>query len=112
LALLIIGWLAPAIFLGGAAVLATQAARQGSFGALLATLLWSSLLFGGDAMLRRWPWLWPVHLFLQPDQVSPFIYAANRAALMAAGIAFMAAAPLLLRDEDRALGLARRSPGQ
>ncbi|MEP7357878.1 MAG: hypothetical protein ABI847_11595 [Anaerolineales bacterium] len=111
LGLMLMRWLAPAMFLGGAAVLATQATRQGSFGALLATLLWSSMLFGGDAMLARWPWLWPAHLFLQPQNASSALYAANRAGLLLMGVALMAAAPLLLRDEARALGLAGKSRG-
>ncbi len=105
----ILGWLAPAAFLGGVAVLATQVTRQGVFGALLATLLWASMLFGGDALLARWPWLWPLHLFLQPGQAPLAIYATNRAGLIATGLALMALALRLLRDEERALGISRRS---
>ncbi len=111
LALMTVRWLAPATFLGGVAVLATHVTRQGVFGALLATLLWAGMLFGGDALLSRWPWLWPVHLFLQPDMASPLTYAANRAGLILMGVGLLALTPLLLRDEERALGLARRSGG-
>lgn len=109
LALVMARWLASAAFLGGVAVLAAQVTRQGVFGALLTTLLWVSMLFGGDALLSRWPWLWPMHLFLQPGTTAPALYAANRAGLLAAGLVIATLAPRLLADEERALGISRPS---
>jgi hypothetical protein len=44
------------------------------------------MLFGGDALLIRWPWLWPVHLFLQPGTVHPLLYATNLAGLLLTGV--------------------------
>ncbi|MCC6192587.1 MAG: hypothetical protein IT318_26475 [Anaerolineales bacterium] len=107
LAQVIARWLAPSAFLGGVAILAAQVTRQGVFGALLATLLWASMLFGGDALLSRWPSLWPLHLFLQPGATAPALYAANRASLLAAGLGMVALAPRLLADEERALDISR-----
>ncbi len=111
LALAIVRWIAPGALLAAVAVLTTQSSRQGVFGALLATLLWASMLFGGDVLLARWPFLWPLHLFLQPEAASPALYAANRASLVLIGLVLLALAAHLLRNEERVLGLPRSSRG-
>ena len=66
-------WFAPCLCLSGVALFTTQLTRQGSFGALLETLMWGGMLFGGDGLLRRWPLLWPLHVFLQPHRVGPIV---------------------------------------
>lgn len=102
--LALIRWLAAGIFLGGVAVLTTQLARQTAFGALLTTLIWASSLYGGDALMKAWPWIWPAHIYLQPENVSSSIYLLNRGILFLVGLALMALAALLLRDDERSLG--------
>lgn len=98
-------WLAPSICLSGVALAATQLTRQGAFGALMVMMLWGGMAVGGDAMLARWPDLWPLHLFLRPDRVSPSMYAYNRAILILIGLGVMAAAIWLVRNEERMLGI-------
>ena len=92
-------------WLGGVAVFTTLLTRQGVLGALLVTVLWGGTLFGGDALLARWPFLWPVHVYLQPMAVSPTVYALNRVVLTLAGSALAVLGSRLTRDEERMLGV-------
>lgn len=108
--LIVPGWLAPSVCLGGVALLATQLIRQGAIGALLTMMLWGGMTVGGDAMLARWPTLWPLHLFLQPEQTSPAVYALNRAALILLGLVLIALAARLTRNEEHMLGIRSASP--
>jgi hypothetical protein len=94
-------WFAPSLCLSGVALFTTQLTRQGSFGALLATLMWGGMLFGGDGLLRRWPSLWPLHVFLQPDRVDLIVYMLNRTALITIGAFLVVLALYLSRDEER-----------
>jgi hypothetical protein len=64
-------------------------------------LMWGSMLFGGDWLLRCWPFLWPLHVFLQPHRVSPIVYTLNRATLVLIGVVLVALALYLSRDEER-----------
>jgi hypothetical protein len=98
-------WLAPGLFIGGAAFFTAQVTRQGAFGALRATLLWGGMLFGGDAMLARFPYLWPLHLYIQPDSVTPAVYGLNRATLIAGGLLLIVLGAYLAHDEERMLGM-------
>lgn len=104
LALALVRWLAAGIALAGVAVFTTQVTRQGTFGTLLATLLWAGSLYGGDGILKRWPWFWPFHIFLQPEKFGLGIYLLNRLALAGIGLGLFLLAMKLLGDEDRLLG--------
>jgi hypothetical protein len=104
LGLALIRWLAAGVILGGLAVFTTQLTRQSAFGALMATFLWASSIYGGDALLRRWPWAWPAHIYLQPENVSLPVYILNRFILVLVGLALMFLAGVLLRDDERTLG--------
>lgn len=100
-------WLAPGAWIGGVALFTTLLTRHGIYGALLVTLLWGALLFGGDSLLIVWPFLWPVHMYLQPDGVPFDFYAFNRITLTAGGLALTILAAYLTRDEERLLGMRR-----
>ena len=100
----IMRWLSASIVLGGVAIFTTQLTRQAAFGALLTTLLWASSLYGGDALVLRWPWAWPAHIYLQPENVSLLIYSFNRLSLFLVGLSMMFLAGVLLRDDERSLG--------
>jgi hypothetical protein len=100
-------WLVPCAWFGGVAVAVALVTRQGVFGALLATLLWGGTLLGGDTLLERWPWLWPLHAYLQPGDASRHVYALNRLLLVLAGLFLVALAARLTRDEEHMLGVAR-----
>lgn len=98
-------WLTPCAWFGGVALFTTQLTRQGVFGALLVMLLWGGTFFGGDALLTRWPFLWPLHAYLQPEAVAPNTYVLNRSGLILAGFILTALAARLTRDEERMLGV-------
>jgi len=98
-------WLVPCAWFGGVAVAVALVTRQGVLGALLATLLWGGTLLGGDGLLDRYPFLWPLHAYLQPEHVSDGMYALNRAALMLAGVLLVSLAACLTRDEEHMLGV-------
>lgn len=104
----IIRWLAPLLFLSGIALYGTQITRQGMYGMLLAALMWGGMLFGGDPLLQRWPILWPVHVYLQPEVFSFNLYLWNRAFLLLSGVALIILAAYLILDEERLLGLKGR----
>ena len=98
-------WLAAGVLFGGVALLAAQLTRQGVFGALLATFLWLGDAYGGEGLLKTWPELWPLHIYLQPQDVSPAVYLLNRLCLLAIGSALILATLLLLSQEERILGI-------
>ena len=98
-------WLVPCAWFGGVAVAVALVTRQGIFGALLATLLWGGTLLGGDGLLDRCPFLWPLHAYLRPEDVSDKLYALNRAALMLTGVGLVSLAACLTRDEEHMLGV-------
>ena len=104
LALALVRWLAAGIVLGGVAVFTTQVTRQGVFGTLLATLLWAASLYGGDGILKKWSWFWPVHVYLQPEKFGLAIYLLNRLALVGIGVSLFLLALKFLGDEDRLMG--------
>ena len=104
LALALVRWLAAGIVLGGVAVFTTQVTRQGIFGILLATLLWAASLYGGDGILKKWPWFWPFHVYLQPEKFGLGIYLLNRLALVGIGVSIFLLALKFLGDEDRLMG--------
>jgi hypothetical protein len=101
--LALLRWVAPSIFLIGVAAFGTLMLRQGAYGTLLATLMWGGMLFGGDPLLTRFPFLWPLHVYLQPGATTVPIYLANRLTLTLLGLAFIAMAAWLTRDEERLL---------
>lgn len=100
--------LPPFIFLMGVAAFGTQTTRNGVYGTLLTTLMWGGMAFGGDALLSRWPFLWPIHVYLQPEAVSPTVYVLNRIALVLAGFILTLLAATLTRDEERMIGISTR----
>jgi hypothetical protein len=100
-------WIAPAGFIGGAALYATIATRKGALGALTGTILWGGMLVGGRALLVRWPWLWPLHVYLQPSDVPLTRYAVNRIVLTLTGSTLVWLATRLTRDEEHMLGMAK-----
>jgi hypothetical protein len=104
LALALVRWLAAGIALTGIAVFTTQVTRQGVFGTLMVTLLWAASLYGGDEILKVWPWFWPFHVFLQPEKFGLGTYLFNRLALVLFGVGLTLLAMKFLGDEDRLLG--------
>lgn len=101
----VIGWLVPSICLCGISLWVTQLTRQSAFSALLIMVLWGGMCLGGDAMVARWPVLWPLNLFLQLDRVFLFQYVMNRVLLVLVGLATMIRAFQYMCDEEHMLGV-------
>jgi uncharacterized protein len=103
--LLMARWIAPSIFIGGVVLLITQLTRKGTLGVLVALLLWLGLLLGGDVLLDRIFFSWPIHAFMQPGNVVLADYARNRIALILIGLSLIALAACVASDEERMLGV-------
>jgi hypothetical protein len=108
--LALVRWVSPTAWLCGIAVFTALLTRQGTFGALLVTLLWGGTLFGGDALLARWPHLWPLHAYLQPGDVLYDVYALNRGVLILVGLLMTALAAHLVGEPERMLGIRAQRP--
>jgi pimeloyl-ACP methyl ester carboxylesterase len=94
-------WLAPMLVLVGLSVCLTLITRQALSSAGMVVLLWFGLSTASETVVTRWPFLWPIGLYLQPDNVD---FALNRAFLVLIGLGLFAlAATHLLRDEERVL---------
>ena len=94
-------WLAPLLLLSGLAIVLTLAARRAVLGVLVTSLVWFAASLLGDLMVARWPFTWPLHLFLAPDHS---LYSLNRWFLGLAGACLaLAAAPILLANEEKLL---------
>jgi hypothetical protein len=71
----------------------------------MATLSWAASLYGGDGLLKRWPWAWPAHVYLQPGRFGTPTYLYNRLILTAIGLGLFLLAARLFRNEERTLGI-------
>ncbi len=105
LSIALLRWVTPTVWFCGVALFTTLLTRQGTFGALLAILLWGGTLFGGSTMLARWPHLWPLHAYLQPGDATPTVYALNRGLLILGGLILAGLAAHLAGDQERMLGI-------
>ena len=95
----ILVWAAPAVFLGGLAVLVTVATRSAPVAATVVGLFWlAEQLFAGVFAVRAWP----LFLFATTRGVSGD-WLANRLALLGAGALLLAAAAGLLTRPERLL---------
>jgi len=96
-------WLVPLITLAGVGLFITLMSRQTAFGVAMTGVLWFALLAFGDGLVARWPFLWPIHLYLSPTTLSLADYALNRGVVLLAGLGFLLMAMRQLRDEERVL---------
>lgn len=96
-------WVVPLITLAGVGLFITLMSRQTAFGVAMTGVLWFALLAFGDGLVARWPFLWPIHLYLSPTTLSLADYALNRGVVLLAGLGFLLMAMRQLRDEERVL---------
>lgn len=100
-------WLAPLLLFVGLGVWLTLITRQAVISVGLLVLLWFGFTFISDSLTVRWPVLWPIGVFLQPDQID---YALNRAFIALIGLGLlMWTAATLNGDSERVLLGQRRS---
>jgi hypothetical protein len=58
-----------------------------------------------DSLLIRFPFLWPIHVYLQLDKISILNYMINRFSLIVFGFLLIIFATYLAKNEERMLGL-------
>lgn len=97
-------WLPPLFVFSALGLALTLSTRQPTFSVAFILLLWFGMLMNataGGGLLARWPYLWPIHIYLQPGHPD---YWLNRLALLLLGLNLVVlAATHLLRDEERVL---------
>jgi hypothetical protein len=106
-------WLPPALFFSGVAVYTTLTSRQPAFSVAITGILWFVFSFVGGVLLPGtptfWPlnliqpFIWPVHVYLQPQDLSVSDWWLNRAVVAVVGIGLIVLAVRQLRDEERVL---------
>ncbi len=113
LPLALLRWIPPALLLTGLALNAAIRSRRAAFGVMAVGLIWFVVSFFHQAFLPGvptftplnylQPWLWPVHLYLQPGELPAGDYLSNRLMVLALGINLIALAVYYLRDSERLL---------
>ena len=93
-------WIAPLILLPALALYLTAATRRPVASMSVAILLCFAFAAFGEDMLQRWPFTWPVQLYLAPSRPD---YLLNRSLLAALGLVLALAAARLLGDDQRVL---------
>ncbi|CAG0942504.1 partial Carboxylesterase B, partial [Anaerolineae bacterium] len=103
-------WLAPLLFFAGLGVWLTLVSRQAVFSVGLIMLLWFGFNIVSESLVARWPALWPISVFLQPDHID---YALNRAFIALIGLGLLTWTAVTLNgDSERVLLGQRRSRDQ
>ncbi len=110
---LLLAWAAPAFFLTGVGVYVTLRSRMVAFGVVIVIVVW--VIFGlfGRFLLPglplpaplNWiqPYLWPVHIFLTPQDLPAPSYEVNRLFLSSTGIVLLLAAVCSVRNTESIL---------
>jgi pimeloyl-ACP methyl ester carboxylesterase len=100
-------WIAPLLFFVGLGLCLTLMTRQAVMSVGLIVVLWCGLMLASDVLVRQWPFLWPLGLYLQPAET---YFWLNRLFLSLCGLALMRLAlTYFIRDDERMLlGSVRR----
>ena len=106
LSVAIVRWLAPLLIFVGVAVCLTLLSRQPAMSIGLVIVVWCGLLLASEQLVASWPFLWPIDVYLQPDQPD---YALNRIFLILLGLGLIRLAmTYFIHDEERLLLGGRR----
>ncbi len=97
-------WVAPLFIFTGLGLSLTFVFRQAVLGVGLGLILWCGLMLASEQLTQRWPFLWPLSVYLQPDQPD---YVVDRIFLSLLGLLLIHLAVTRLVDEERLL-LGRR----
>lgn len=96
-------WLVPVIFFAGIGLMLTISSRHAVFGTTMTMISWFSLALFGDNIVIKWPFLWPIHIFLKPETLPLDDYMLNRGLIVGLGLIMLIRAVYLLRDEEQVL---------
>lgn len=110
-------WLPPTLFFVGLSTYTTLSFRVPALSAAVIALLWFAFGFMGAALLPGaiflWPlsllqpFLWPLHVYLQPGLLPLDDYWLNRLFIAASGFALLWLTLRRMRDEEKLLFAAR-----
>lgn len=113
LLLALLRWVPPALVLSGLALNAAIRSRRAVFGILSVGVIWFVVGFFRQAFLPGQPtfyplnylqpWLWSVHIYLQPGDMQAADYVTNRIFVLVIGIMLIALAVNYVRDSERLL---------
>jgi hypothetical protein len=108
----LIRWFVPVIFFAGIGLMITISSRHAVFGITMSFISWFALALFGDNIIVRWPFLWPLHIFLKPETLTLDDYLLNRGFILSLGLVMLVRAVYLLRDEEQVLfGRSRKKGG-
>jgi hypothetical protein len=94
-------WLAPLLVFVGIALCLTLLTRQPAMSIGLLIVVWCGLMLASEQLIKLWPFLWPIGVYLQPDQPD---YALNRIFLILLGLWLIRMAlTYFIRDDERVL---------
>jgi hypothetical protein len=113
LLIMVARWLPSALFFSGVSVYTTLASRQPAFSVASVGILWLAFRFFGGALLPGQPTFWPlnviqpfiwaIHPYLQPLDLTLADWWLNRALVAALGITFIMMTVSKLHDEEQVL---------
>ncbi len=98
--MLLLRWLVPMLFMAGVALRVTLTTRQIVFGAMTVTFLWIGIGYFGNFVLNQYPFLWPLHTFLEPERLAHSDYLLNRLMVALLGITLIISAVYKLRNDE------------
>lgn len=98
-------WLPPTLGAAGLGMWISGAARKTTHGAFSIIMLCGAMSVGQTVLLPRYDFMAWVMFYVQPWDVTPERYAANRLIVAAVGVVAIALTIQLLRDSERLLGI-------
>jgi hypothetical protein len=97
-------WLPPTICAAGLGMWMSGMARKASSGVFSVIMLCGAMAVGQSVLLPRYDFMAWVMFYVQPWDVTPERYAANRLIVMTAGVIAFLLTINLMRDSERLLG--------
>lgn len=96
-------WIPPTLFMGSLALYMNMSTRRSAFSLALSVLMWWAMSFMGASLIQRWPVLWPIDIYMQPEDLQMTEYILNRLFVTLAGIGLALLSARILQDEERTL---------
>lgn len=96
-------WIPPTLFMGSLALYMNMTTRRSAFSLALSVLMWWAMSFMGPTLIQRWPVLWAIDVYLQPEDLQMTEYILNRLFITLSGIGLVLLSAHILQDEERTL---------
>jgi hypothetical protein len=98
-----LSWACTGIFISSIGLSVLSLTHQSIFSILIIFIIWVSMYLGGDSLIRIFPFLQPLHIFLNPFTVSWADYLINRVTTISLGLLLLAASYKILRNVEKLL---------